>query len=372
MKNIKKKLQNIFKNFFYKIFSLFHGKIIGKINAEKDSRIKIEKIKKGNLEYKIFLVEDGRLYTDRVHDTAIMIDDYIIEGPSHQLRPVNNTNVEENIVFKKGTPRIKKKLDGNVLSLLTGGAGNDNYFHWLFDVLPRIALCEKIININEINHYLLPNNEKKFQKETLDLLDIPEAKRVSSKEFRHIKSNKLFVTEHPYVVTNNASDDIQNIPIWISQWLKKKYEKIKLTQDDKFPKKIYIDRSESTSNVKDLRLIINETEVKNFLDSCGFQSLVLGNFHFKDQIKIFKNADVIVGLHGAGFSNLCFCNPETKVIEIKNTTDGKMYENLAISNKLIYKSINCEATKYKMAQFGHINVSINKLKEIVENINQIK
>ena len=49
-----------------------------------------------------------------------------------------------------------------------------------------------------------------------------------------------------------------------------------------------------------------------------------------------------------------------------------MYENLAISNKLIYKSINCEATKYKMAQFGHINVSINKLKEIVENINQIK
>ena len=121
-----------------------------------------------------------------------------------------------------------------------------------------------------------------------------------------------------------------------------------------------------------MRLIINETEVKNFLDSCGFQSLVLGNFHFKDQIKIFKNADVIVGLHGAGFSNLCFCNPETKVIEIKNTTDGKMYENLAISNKLIYKSINCEATKYKMAQFGHINVSINKLKEIVENINPIK
>ena len=106
MKNIKKKLQNIFKNFFYKIFSLFHGKIIGKINAEKDSRIKIEKIKKGNLEYKIFLVEDGRLYTDRVHDTAIMIDDYIIEGPSHQLSPVNNTNVEENIVFKKGSPRI--------------------------------------------------------------------------------------------------------------------------------------------------------------------------------------------------------------------------------------------------------------------------
>ena len=27
-----------------------------------------------------------------------------------------------------------------MLSLLTGGAGNNNYWHWLFDVLPRIEL----------------------------------------------------------------------------------------------------------------------------------------------------------------------------------------------------------------------------------------
>ena len=30
----------------------------------------------------------------------------------------------------------------NVLSLLTGGGGNDNYWHWMFDVLPRIKLSE--------------------------------------------------------------------------------------------------------------------------------------------------------------------------------------------------------------------------------------
>lgn len=369
MKNIKKKLQNLFKSFIYKIFFLFYGKIKGKIKPENDERIKIEKIKKGNLEYKIFSIDEGRLYTDRVHDTAIIIDDYIIEGPSHQLRPVNNSNVEENVVFHKGTPRIKKKLNGNVLSLLTGGAGNDNYFHWLFDVLPRLALCEKIINLNDINYFLLPDVEKKFQKETLDLLNITKEKRISSKNFRHIKAKKILVTEHPYVVTNNASKDIQNIPIWIFEWLKEKYDKEKINQKDLFPKKIYIDRRESTSNVKDLRLIINENEVKNFLTKCGFKSLILGDFHFKDQIKIFKNADVVVGLHGAGFSNLCFSKPGTKVVEIKNTTDGKVIENLAISNRLIYKSISCEATKYKMAQFGHIKVSINILKEIIENIN---
>ena len=29
---------------------------------------------------------DGRLYTDRIHDTAVLLDNKIIEGPSFQLR----------------------------------------------------------------------------------------------------------------------------------------------------------------------------------------------------------------------------------------------------------------------------------------------
>ena len=85
--------------------------------------------------------------------------------------------------------------------------------------------------------------------------------------------------------------------------------------------------------------------------------------HLRDQVKIFNNAEIIVGLHGAGFANLCFCKPGTKIIELRNTTDSKVLENLAISNSLIYKSINFEAIKFKVAQYGHINVSINLLKK---------
>ena len=370
MKKIKKILQNGFKFFFYKVFALFYGNIKGKIKCEEDSRIKIETVEKGNnLKYRIYKIKNGRLYTDRVHDAAIILDNSIVEGPSYQLRTVNNAQVEDNVVFHKGTPRIKKRLDGKVLSLLTGGAGNNNYFHWLFDVLPRLALCEKILDLNKIDFFLLPSNEKKFQNETLDLLNILNAKRISSKFFRHINTSELFVTDHPYVTTNDASNDIQNIPIWISEWLKEKYINNRPNNNLNLPKKIYIDRSESSSNTKDLRLITNEDEVKRILINKGFRSITLGDFHFKDQVEIFNNAEIIVGLHGAGFGNLCFCKPGTKVVELKNTTDGKMYENLAMTNGLIYKSISCEATKFKMAQFGHINVSINSLKKIIEDFN---
>ena len=91
--------------------------------------------------------------------------------------------------------------------------------------------------------------------------------------------------------------------------------------------------------------------------------MILGNFHFKEQIEIFNNAEIIIGLHGAGFANLCFCKKGTKVLELKTTTDGKMYENLALTNGLKYKAIKIEASKYKMAQFGHINVPIDTLNQ---------
>ena len=53
------------------------------------------------------------------------------------------SKIEDNIVLKKGTPRFKKKIKGKVFSLLTGGGGNENYFHWLFDVLPRLKILQK-------------------------------------------------------------------------------------------------------------------------------------------------------------------------------------------------------------------------------------
>ena len=378
MKNIKKIIQNAFKFTFYKIFSLFHGKIKGKINSDNDSRIKVETVKKdNNLQYKIFKITNGRLYTDRIHDAAILVDNFVVEGPSFQLRRENNVKgnennaqVEENIVFQKGTPRIKNFLNGSVLSLLTGGAGNDNYFHWLYDVLPRFSLFEKISDLNKVDFFLLPSTEKKFQKESLDLLNISRSKIISSKFFRHINCPELFITEHPYVVTDNASIDIQNIPIWISRWLKDKYVKIEPRNNLDFPKKIYIDRGDSASNTKDLRMIINENEVKNFLTNRGFKAIKLGNFHFKDQVKIFNNAEIVVGLHGGGFANLCFCKKGTKVVELQNTIYGKVIGNLAKANELIYKSVNCEFSKYKgYNQFGHINVSINLLKETIESLN---
>jgi len=371
LKKIRKNLQNAFKSFFYKAFAIFHGKIKGKIVAKNDPRVQIKLVEQeNNIKYKIYIIKNARLYTDRIHDAAVILNNHVVEGPSYQLRTINNVEVDKNIVFQKGTPRKKKVLKGKVLSLLTGGAGNENYSHWLFDVLPRLALCEKLLDISKIDFFLLPSLEKKFQKETLNLLNIQENKLLSSKTYRHIIASELIVTDHPYCINNDASRDIMNIPIWISEWLKNQYIKKEINKNFDLPQKIFIDRNDASSNTKNLRKITNEDAVKDFLESNGFISLKLSNQHFKRQVEIFNNAKIIVGLHGAGLANVCFCKAGTKIVELKSNSAGKQYENLAIKNKLIYKSISSQPTKFDYNnQFGHISVSIEKLNKIIESLN---
>ncbi len=368
MRKINKDIQKIFKNFFYFIFSVFHGKIRGIILAKNDPRIEILFSDFENrIKYRVFKIKNARLYTDRIQDTAIILDNKIVDGPSHQLRPINNANIEKNIVFTKGTPRIKKKITGTVLSLLTGGAGNDNYFHWIFDVLPRLKICEQVMDLKKIDFFLLPGIEKKYQHESLDIFKIPREKRLSSKNFRHIVADEIIITDHPYCLKNDADNEIENIPTWISKWLKsvciKKSENIKSMQ-----KKIYIDRKDSTANTRYLRSIINETEVKNMLKKEGFEFISFGDYSFKEQTEIINNSSVIVGLHGAGFANLCFCEPHTKVLELKSKTSGKVCENLALANNLNYKCIISDLIGENYDnQFGHIKVPLDLLKKTLHN-----
>jgi len=372
---IKKYLQKIFKKISYSFFSKIYGSIDSSIKSDNDNRIKVEiaKIEK-NINYKVYIILNGRLYTDRIHDSAAILDNKVIEGPSFQLRDgpkstIQFSKVRDNIVFEKGTPRKLRKLNGSVLSLLTGGGGNNNYWHWLYDVLPKFALCSKFLDLSKVDFFLLPNLEKKFQKETLDLLNIPYHKRLSSKEFRHIQAKKLIITDHPVVITGNATKDILNIPDWIILWLKNIFLDLKKLNNDKI--KIYIDRNDENLNHPLERSISNEAEIMEYLRDNNFIFAKLHQMKFKEQVDLFNNAECVVGLHGGGFGNISFCKPYTKVVELKSLTAGDAIKNLAKKNKLNYNSIESESQEIRKFNFptqqGSIHVPLDKLKKILKD-----
>jgi hypothetical protein len=375
---IKKILQKIFKKISYKLFSIIHGKIEGSISSEDDKRVKIKTILlEEGLKYNIYETIGARVYTDRIHDAAIILDNKVVEGPSLQLRyragpnyRLYNSKAEDSIVFEKGTPRILRKINGSVFSLLTGGAGNDNYWHWIYDVLPRIGIYKKLFDLNKIDFFLLPSILRKFQKETLDVLKIPKNKRLSSEKYRHIKTEKLIATDHPIGVSGNFSNDIQNIPIWIISWLKNNFINQK-DENKNINTKIYIERDFSSLKKIPKRSISNEEEVKDYLVNIGFTTVKLGEIGFKEQVNLFNNAKYIIGLHGAAFANLAFCKSGTKIIELKSSTAGLVIENLAKKINLDYSSIITEAKhiyKYNFpTQQGHIQIPIDTLKKKLES-----
>ena len=143
MEKLKKNLKNFYKKIIKDFFKFLYGDIKGKISHSDSKDIVLIELEIDKNNYKIYNCKDCSLYTDTIHNTAIIKKGKIVNGPSFQLR--NNINVDcmNNSVISSGTPRFKKKITGKIASFLTGGGGNSNYWHWMYDVLPRLKIIEK-------------------------------------------------------------------------------------------------------------------------------------------------------------------------------------------------------------------------------------
>ncbi|MBO0906574.1 glycosyltransferase family 61 protein [Jiella sonneratiae] len=76
-------------------------------------------------------------------------------------------------------------------------------------------------------------------------------------------------------------------------------------------RKIYISRRDSKK-----RTIENEDEVIKFLENQGFKALELSRLTVREQISAFAAAEIVVAAHGAGLTNVIYCNPNVRVIEM--------------------------------------------------------
>ena len=366
MNSFKDYFKKLYKSVVQKVFSLFFGPIKIASNEEIKKLLTIKEITIDQITYKIFKNENCRLYTTSVHDQAVIVNNKLISGPSFQLRTKiddttyarNNGNINENIVLKIGTPRVLKKIRGKVFSLLSGGAAKTNYFHWLFEILPKLEILNNLKKINEIDYFLLPSIKMQHQLETLRLLNIPEKKLIDSNKYKHFFCNELYNVDHPFRLTNNTVYDTQNIPSWIFFWIKKKFLHYK--SNTTFPDKIFIDRPKSISASRDIK---NKEEVYKFFKDKKFSFIKPESFSFRDQMQIFFSAKKIAGLHGAGFANICFCKPDTKIIEFKTITTGMNSGNIALKTNLNYRGIICDAvSKLGDTQQGKLIVPLDQLK----------
>lgn len=360
-------LKKIKETFFYFIY----GKI-EKINYSEKIREKVL-IKKvffsKNLIYDLLIIKKARLFTSSVHDTAVIVDNKILKEGSFQYRHnkfnrIINGKVSQNLVLKRGTPAFVKTINQNLFSILRGGAAKNNYFHWLFDVLPCFEILKKSKKKFRNLNYLVPSLKFAYQKETLKLLGLHENQIINGEKYSHLLIKKnLIISNHPYVFNNNPTKSIQNIPIWIINWLRKTFLNKAKYKNFNY-ERIYINREDS--KLGNIRRIVNNDEVVSNLKMQNFKILNLSEYSFIHQVNLFKNAKIIIGLHGAGFANLVFSRQGTKIIELKSVTAGNLFKNLAKSCKLKYFCISAKSKNKSLKyQNGLISINIKKLNKLI-------
>ncbi|MDJ0515226.1 MAG: WcbI family polysaccharide biosynthesis putative acetyltransferase [Trichodesmium sp. MO_231.B1] len=195
------------------------------------------------------------------------------------------------------------KLNGKVVFLSTF-FGTPNYCHWMFDTLPRIELMRLAgIDINTIDKFVMHMFQAPFHLQTLNLLGIPKEKVIDTKNHPHIIAENLIVPSvfmHP---ANAASG-------WVIEFLRKLVLGNKPVKTHR-NKRIYISRTGASK-----RRIINIEEVENLLDNYGFQTVKMDSMSVVEQAILLSEAEAVVGTHGAGLTNIVFCSPGTKVVEI--------------------------------------------------------
>lgn len=362
---LKKKLQSLFKIFFYYIFKKIYGlpKHSNNLTGHKFVKKNFTHINVSNQVYKIdkniYEIPNGRVFTDTVEHVALIAQDIIVPNISYQQIQGELKNVEYNKVLVSGTNRIKKKIRGKVLSLVQGASGN-NYFHFLFDIVPKLILLDKNDLLKQIDYFLVPDIQN-WQLQILSKFGISKKKLLNSKKIRHLEADIIYALDHIWYNKGFVQEEIKNIPEWLIFSLKEKFSSYSMKFEAS--ERVYIDRSDSIYNHCKL---INNIEIAKYLEKYNFKSYQVSKLNFFEQIYLFNNAKIIIGPHGAAFTNIIFSNKGLKLVElIPNNHKSIKCKRFSEILNFDYKRVELDTIKNAN---GDMKISIIELEKILKTI----
>lgn len=190
------------------------------------------------------------------------------------------------------------------------------YFHWFMDCLPRVWLLREHSPFRDLDQWLVgPIQRGSFQAESLKLLGLPMEKLVwipnGVVRARQLVYSSFLFSES--IKTRPAYNNGIHHKGWSPEYLSALRD-IAFTRNKNVypgPEKVYITRRDASH-----RKLRNESAVIDALERMGFVTICPGELNLEEQMHALSNAKIVVGLHGAGMTNLVWCNEGCRVIEI--------------------------------------------------------
>lgn len=250
----------------------------------------------------------------------------VVDEAGHLLADVSiewGRKAEENWTFRRFILPKAKLVTGRTLVLASTGGGT--YFHWITDVLPRFRLAQRAgYNLSIFDHVLVNGLDQRFQQETMQRLGILPERCLSLAPYNHALCLEEAVLPSlpgvPGVVPPETIDFLQSIFT---------------TKTIVTGRKIFIGRGGATH-----RALIHEGKIEAMLNERGFESVECEKLSVQEQADIFSSANVVVGAHGAALTNLVFCRPGTRVVELFSPAYvNPCYRDLCVAAELRHAAV---------------------------------
>jgi capsular polysaccharide biosynthesis protein len=271
------------------------------------------------------------------HQVAIISGNTVLKEPS----PYMNKNLLTGEVIKHKHPvqsifklgKTIKRLKGKTLVLPIMGAHN-NYFHFSLDLLPKIGNIIALgYSIDSFDQIVINENNAKYVSEWLDIVGIPTKKVITINPNEHWEIDFGVIPFHDKHCYNGF------------KYVKKKAlsfaSNSTITNKD-FGKKIFVSRKPEEG-----RSFVHETEIlESLLFPLGYVVVYPQDLSLQQQINLFQQADEVIMPHGAGMTNIIFCKPGTKIIEIhdKDVLFNSDYYPYVVFNNLKYGYYRAQST----------------------------
>ncbi|MEO6838769.1 MAG: glycosyltransferase family 61 protein [Ginsengibacter sp.] len=202
---------------------------------------------------------------------------------------------------------------------------SDNYFHWLTEVLPKLIYLKE--KLDHFKVFLPKDCNKEYQLDTLKLLQI---------NFSYLKKDTAFFSrvficspfaKYPGFISKESMFKIRDI-----------FKYIETKNEEK--KRIYISRKQVHR-----RNVLNEEELMPVLIRNGFEIIYPETLSFLGSVALFKNAEILISIHGAALTNMIFLPKRSTVFELKleKILTDKCYYILANVAGMKYYYQNCKS-----------------------------
>ncbi len=226
----------------------------------------------------------------------------------------------------------------------------DNYYHWFAQCLPAIAHSASIAGKDRC--VLVVRALQPWQEESLRLLGLADMPRISVNLWKPYFFNRMIYCEY----LGGRSQGY--ISPFINGMMARMAEGIAVSDDA--PKRLYVSRSDASR-----RRLANERQIEAALRSRGFTIIVPSALSLVEQIRLFKGADAVVGPHGAGMTNIGFCRPGIKVLELTPGYMRLFMVRIAQGAGLDYRVACFEANNIEQQDWS---VDVGQLLEMVSEM----